>query len=336
MTQDAWQIDDLSEQKEDVSKSGESLGSFLRKNRLRQNKDVEEVAKDTRIHASTILAIEENNSKALPAEVFTRGFIKIYAQYLGLDPKEALNWHVRQSTDGSLLEEKINVQEVLSGETFAESAAIPLWRRMAYLFAAIGLALACYWTYSNYTLDLSYLGINEQTAPATVEAPPATTQPQASSGALQPPTTGEGSTAGGSLPAPSTAEDGALTPAQPGTEITDHNSVAPAANTASDAKPSLLQPGASATEQNSVPVSPPPTYVLAAEFTKKTRVKIKIDDEKTRTSTYFPGDHPVWKAEEKIELQVENAGSIALTLNDTPMPPIGKPGKTARVIIPKN
>ncbi|MFZ5774726.1 MAG: RodZ domain-containing protein [Thermodesulfobacteriota bacterium] len=74
----------------------ETLGRFMKRHRTSQGKSLEEIAKVTRIHASTLQAIEEDNPRALPAEVFTKGFIRIYAQHLGLDPDHAINWYVQQ------------------------------------------------------------------------------------------------------------------------------------------------------------------------------------------------------------------------------------------------
>ncbi|MDA8164445.1 MAG: DUF4115 domain-containing protein [Desulfobacteraceae bacterium] len=76
----------------------ESVGQFLKQERLRQNKTLKEVAEATCIHINTLEALEEENRARLPAEVFVRGFISNYAQYLKLDPQEALNRYGRKMT----------------------------------------------------------------------------------------------------------------------------------------------------------------------------------------------------------------------------------------------
>src|SRR3989338_7700519 len=114
MTKDSPSADDATGQPTALSRSDETLGSFLKRHRQNQGKELEEIAEKTRIHASTLRAIEEDNPKALPAEVFARGFVKNYAQYLGLDPNEALAWYIEQNAGEAKPPEKINVQEVLA------------------------------------------------------------------------------------------------------------------------------------------------------------------------------------------------------------------------------
>ena len=137
MTKDSTSADDATGQPAALSRSDETLGGFLKRHRISQGKDLDEAAQKTRIHASTLRAIEEDNPKALPAEVFARGFIKNYAQYLGLDPNEALTWYIEQNNGEARPTEKINVQEVLAGEVLAEGRTFP-WGRIILFFIVVG------------------------------------------------------------------------------------------------------------------------------------------------------------------------------------------------------
>jgi cytoskeleton protein RodZ len=167
MTKDSISADDAIDQPAALSRSDETLGSFLKRHRQSQGKDLEEIAKKIRIHASTLRAIEEDNPKALPAEVFTRGFVKNYAQYLGLDPNEALAWYIEQNNGEVRPTEKINVQEVLAGETLAEVQTFPMGRFIVFFLVAGLLFLAGY-------LVLSFL--NSSAPPAEVSTKEATPQ----------------------------------------------------------------------------------------------------------------------------------------------------------------
>ena len=61
------------------------LGNTLREERERQNLSVEDIEQGTSIRALYIEAIENGEYDKLPGEVYTRGFIKNYAKFLGLD-----------------------------------------------------------------------------------------------------------------------------------------------------------------------------------------------------------------------------------------------------------
>ena len=61
-------------------------GAHLKNIREMKGITIDEIAQKTRIRASYLKALEEENFGQLPAEVFSKGFLKAYAKYLGLDP----------------------------------------------------------------------------------------------------------------------------------------------------------------------------------------------------------------------------------------------------------
>ncbi len=70
--------------------SKETVGEYLKKERELRQITIEEVADGTKISISRLRLIEENKFDDLPAEVFVRGFIRNYAEYIGIDPEEAI------------------------------------------------------------------------------------------------------------------------------------------------------------------------------------------------------------------------------------------------------
>lgn len=74
--------------REDSSYDG--LGADLRAARSRSGLDLSEVADDLRIRAAHIEAIERGKFDDLPATVYAIGFIRSYAEYLGLDGQVAV------------------------------------------------------------------------------------------------------------------------------------------------------------------------------------------------------------------------------------------------------
>ena len=66
-----------------------TLGHWLRERRGERGLALEQVEEDTRIGHSYLEAIEGDHFELLPAPVYARGFVRLYARYLGLDPDEA-------------------------------------------------------------------------------------------------------------------------------------------------------------------------------------------------------------------------------------------------------
>ena len=61
------------------------VGYTLRQERERQNLSIEDIEQGTSIRALYIEAIENGEYDKLPGTVYTKGFIKNYAKFLGLD-----------------------------------------------------------------------------------------------------------------------------------------------------------------------------------------------------------------------------------------------------------
>jgi hypothetical protein len=61
------------------------IGYSLRSARERQGIDLPEAELATKIRAKYIRALEEEDFDALPADTYARGFLRTYADYLGLD-----------------------------------------------------------------------------------------------------------------------------------------------------------------------------------------------------------------------------------------------------------
>ncbi len=66
------------------------LGDALRTQRESMGVTMEQAAEDTRIRTKFLQAIESGDYQSLPGTVYTKGFLRNYAQYLNLDPEELL------------------------------------------------------------------------------------------------------------------------------------------------------------------------------------------------------------------------------------------------------
>ena len=67
------------------------IGEYLKKERLARNISLQEITDSTKIPTYRFVSIEENRCHELPAEIFVKGFIKSYAEYIGLDTVDVMN-----------------------------------------------------------------------------------------------------------------------------------------------------------------------------------------------------------------------------------------------------
>jgi cytoskeletal protein RodZ len=61
------------------------IGSSLREARVRQGLDFPEIERSTKIRAKYLKALEDEQFDVLPGETYVKGFLRTYAEYLGLD-----------------------------------------------------------------------------------------------------------------------------------------------------------------------------------------------------------------------------------------------------------
>ncbi len=68
----------------------ESIGAYLRRERELRNIPLTEVSEQTRVKIEYLEAMESEHFEKIPGMTFARGYLKAYAQYVGLDPEDVL------------------------------------------------------------------------------------------------------------------------------------------------------------------------------------------------------------------------------------------------------
>ena len=63
------------------------LGEVLRTAREAKGVDLDRVERDTKIRVRYLSALERGEYRELPGAVYTKGFLRNYGAYLGLDPE---------------------------------------------------------------------------------------------------------------------------------------------------------------------------------------------------------------------------------------------------------
>lgn len=133
----------------------QTVGMMLRSARLRRGEDIERVAALLRLRTSYIEAIEQGRYNELPGAAYALGFVRAYAEHLGLDGHEVVR---RFKAEAAGLERRQDL-----------SLPMPLSERSRpggglLLIALIvaGCAYALWW----------YLASSDRTRPERVAAPP--------------------------------------------------------------------------------------------------------------------------------------------------------------------
>ena len=118
-----------------------SAGEFLKAERLKKNLTVKELAQKTKIGSFTLNALEADNIKLLPPAAYVRGFIKLYAQELGINPDEPLSLY-----DNQVREEPAPAQPTYSKKN-SRRFSLPIYALPLISGAVLLLICALYFGY---------------------------------------------------------------------------------------------------------------------------------------------------------------------------------------------
>ncbi len=76
----------------------DSPGKYLRAERELRNLSLQEVSYFTKVRERFLRAIEEDRFELLPSAVYVKGFLTLYARYLGIDPNDVISKYQRYIT----------------------------------------------------------------------------------------------------------------------------------------------------------------------------------------------------------------------------------------------
>ena len=135
-----------------------SFGEELRREREIRSISLKEIADSTKISKRFLEAIERNDHKTLPAPVFTRGFVREYARYLGLSVEEMVNRYNFAAAGDDRIEKTPHLERLVAPPPpLVERPPVkrgipPVYARIdasVYVLIAIVIALAAvsYWAF---------------------------------------------------------------------------------------------------------------------------------------------------------------------------------------------
>jgi cytoskeleton protein RodZ len=149
-----------------------TFGEELRKEREIRGISLAEIADTTKISKRFLEAIEKNDFATLPAPVFTRGFVREYARYLGLNAEEMVDRYAHYVRAAQLGEDDQPLPLVSSSTpgdrpSRSTSSGRRSWVVVVIALAALAAAGVALWR--SGTLSRSGI-VPEQTTLATSEA----------------------------------------------------------------------------------------------------------------------------------------------------------------------
>lgn len=168
-----------------------SFGEDLRREREIRGISLKEIADATKISSRFLAAIERNDHKTLPAPVFTRGFVREYARYVGLNPEEMVNRYNYAAAKDDRIEKpppiekypETPVRDITPRPPRKRGLPSPITRvdrnTVVLLLLTAALAAAVWWAVDQKRLRLR--GAAETAVPLSTRAavPPTTAPPAA-------------------------------------------------------------------------------------------------------------------------------------------------------------
>jgi cytoskeleton protein RodZ len=283
-----------------------NFGAGFKRARESSGLPLEKIAAETRISSRFLTAIENEDFHLLPGGVFNRGFIRAYAERIGLDPEQALADYDRIS---------VAVEEPAEVLRNVERASMRKTERNLYPIAAgiLLLLIAVYYVVTR----------NGATGSAAETAPPAATEQPA---AL--------------VPAPAPPIEPPLA------EITTNPETATTSTTTSTTTSAPLPAPAPAPlplpVQTPATVPPPSAgrpaaLVLDIDVTDLSWVKIATDGNVVLSDTLTPGSTRRFTATSSIDVSIGNAGGTSLKINGREIAGLGGAGRVREfTITPEN
>ena len=113
----------------------EPIGNCLRKVRQERNLTLEEISRITKISKRYLAAIENDDFDELPAPTFARGFIRAYANFVGIDSEEIVQKY-RERHEGLQKEDVVPLDSRLDRLQVRWIAAA-----VVFLFVLVGMLL---------------------------------------------------------------------------------------------------------------------------------------------------------------------------------------------------
>ena len=280
-----------------------SLGIYLRKSREERHIGLDEVAEATRIRRHNLEAIENDEWSKLPSQVFIKGFLKSYAEFLGLNKETVIHHYLRTSSFEKTTPEALKKTRLQSGRPYLIIVVSAL--ALAFIVALI------YLNKRNISItDKAFQHLGTQSLGEKME--------------------------GIAEKEDNNQQD------EREKEILlleDEVVVEEVNKTTLKSKPIddtiVLEDSTIPMKREEEKKSLLPRLILTANVKSRTWISISIDDTSVNEYLFQPGQTPRWTAEKGFNILVGNAAGIEFFLNGKEVSNLGAQGQVVRIKLPE-
>lgn len=314
------------------------LGDTLREAREKQGLTYKDIEKGTSIRALYIEYIEKGEYDELPGDVYTKGFIRSYANFLKLDANALVQAFTAERHKGAApaAQQKPAAPKAAPEKPQAKKSAAPSVQPAAKSVEKAEKSAKA------ETIEKDEKPVEQPAAPKQEAAPrKAPVQPKAT--AVKPQPKQQPKKAPASKPAAPrfTAQDFNEPKRSNGKLIAIVAIVlvvlAGAVYALSGSDDSAKKPATQQTQQVEAPA--PKTYdgvEVTATFTADCWLEVKADGKTVYEDTLKKGDSQTWKGTDKVTVRVGDAGAVSFSVNGKDLGTAGKTGQVANKTFTKD
>ena len=280
-----------------------SLGIFLKKSREERHVELDDIAEATRIRRYYLEAIENDEWDKLPSKVFIKGFLKSYAEFLGLDKEAVIHHYLRTSS--------VETTEPGAVKKTRSRSVKPYLIMIVSVLALIFIITVIYLNERNISItNKAFQHLGTQSLEKKME------------GIAEKEDTNQKDERKNEIFL--SEDEGA------GDEVTK---ITLKSKPIDDTKvlEDLTTPMKS--EEEKKPLLP--NLILTANVKSQTWVAISIDERSVKEYLFQPGQTPQWTAEKNFNILIGNAAGIEFSLNGKKVGNLGTQGQVVRIRLPE-
>jgi cytoskeleton protein RodZ len=286
------------------------LGELFKRGRERLGLSVEQVVEITRLRKHFVEALENEDWDNLPSGVFVRGFIKAYAQIVGLDQKKAVSLYERSSH-----------AESLPPKPLVKTSRARIGPILFLATLMVGIAVLILWILYPFSIN-SPLQPGTETSSEPRREPPVTLNP------VEPEPSKPEVKIGTEKAVEAPKVNPAETPQQAQTPEADSSAV--------EAKEQPALNAFETTEREPGEIPDQTQFVLTGHVKERTWIRICVDDQEPKEYIFQPGSRPQWKGVHGFNILIGNAAGIEFDFNGDMYENLGELGKVVRLKLPKD